>query len=155
MYQFPQRELNERKRMAKKVKTTLKLQIAAGKATPAPPIGTALGPHGLNLMDFCNQFNDKTRDKGDSVIPVVITIFEDRSFSFILKTPPVSDMIRKALGVPKGSGNPLKQKVGKLTRQQVRQIAESKRQDLNASSIEAAERIVAGTARSMGVDVEQ
>lgn len=140
--------------MAKKIKTTLKLQIQAGKATPAPPIGTALGPHGLNLMDFCNQFNHKTIDKGDSVIPVVITIYEDRSFDFVLKTPPVSDMIKKALKVEKGSGNPLKNKIGKLTKAQVRQIAEAKMQDLNANTAEAAEKIVAGTARSMGVEVE-
>lgn len=140
--------------MAKKIKTTIKLQIPAGKANPAPPIGTALGPHGLNIMDFCNQFNQKTADKGDSVIPVVITIFEDRSFSFVLKTPPVSDMIKKALKIEKGAQNPLKGKVGKLTRQQVKTIAEAKMGDLNATTPEAAEKIVAGTARSMGVDVE-
>ena len=141
--------------MAKKVKTTLKLQIQAGKATPAPPIGTVLGPHGLNLMDFCKQFNEKTREMGDNVIPAVITIYEDRSFSFILKTPPVSDMIKKALGIPKGSANALKDKMGKLTRSQVREIAEKKMQDLNTTSMEAAEKIIAGTARSMGVEVEQ
>jgi large subunit ribosomal protein L11 len=140
--------------MAKKVKLVVKLQIAAGKATPAPPIGTALGPHGINLMDFCNQFNDKTRDKGDSVIPIIMTIFEDRSFSFVLKTPPVSDLIRKALKIEKGSGDPLKNKVGKLSKAQLRQIAEAKSADLNANSIEAAERIIAGTARSMGVEIE-
>ena len=140
--------------MAKKVKTTLKLQIQAGKATPAPPIGTVLGPHGLNLMDFCKQFNEKTREMGDNVIPAVITIYEDRSFSFILKTPPVSDMIKKALGIPKGSANALKDKMGKLTRSQVREIAEKKMQDLNTTSMEAAEKIIAGTARSMGVEVE-
>jgi len=141
--------------MAKKIKTTLKLQIPAGKANPAPPIGTALGPHGLNLMDFCGQFNERTKDKGDSVIPVIVTIYEDRSFSMVLKTPPVSDLIKKAIKIPKGSGNPLKNKVGKLTRDQVRQIAEAKMPDLNAATIEAAERIVAGTARSMGVEVEK
>jgi len=141
--------------MAKKVKTTLKLQIQAGKASPAPPIGTVLGPHGLNLMDFCKQFNEKTRDMGDNVIPAVITIYEDRSFAFILKTPPVSDMIKKALGIPKGSANALKDKMGKLTRSQVREIAEKKMQDLNTTSMEAAEKIIAGTARSMGVEVEQ
>ena len=140
--------------MAKKVKIPIKLQIPAGKANPAPPIGTALGPHGLNIMEFCKAFNSQTADKGDSVIPAVITIYEDRSFSFVLKTPPVSDMIKKAIKVPKGSGDPLKNKIGKLTRAQVRQIAEAKMQDLNAGSIEAAERIVAGTARSMGVEVE-
>jgi len=141
--------------MAKKVKTTIKLQIQAGKASPAPPIGTVLGPHGLNLMDFCKQFNEKTRDMGDNVIPAVITIYEDRSFAFILKTPPVSDMIKKALGIPKGSANALKDKMGKLTRSQVREIAEKKMQDLNTTSMEAAEKIIAGTARSMGVEVEQ
>ena len=141
--------------MAKKIKTTIKLQIPAGKANPAPPVGTALGPHGLNLMDFCNKFNEGTRDKGDSVIPVIITIYEDRSFSLEFKTPPVSDMIRKALKVQKGSGNPLKNKIGKLTKAQLRQIAEAKLQDLNANDIESAEKIVAGTARSMGVDVEK
>lgn len=141
--------------MAKKIKTTLKLQIPAGKANPAPPIGTALGPQGINLMDFCNQFNEKTRDKGDAVIPVVVTVFEDRSFSMVFKTPLVSGMIKKALKVEKGSANPLKNKIGKLTRAQVREIAEAKMQDLNANDIEAAERIVAGTARSMGVDVEK
>src|SRR3989338_4674889 len=141
--------------MAKKIKTTVKLQIQAGKANPAPPVGTALGPHGLNLMDFCNQFNSKTSDKGDSVIPVIITIFEDRSFSLEFKTPPVSDMIRKALKVAKGAANPLKNKIGKLTKAQVRTIAETKMQDLNANDIEAAERIVAGTARSMGAEIER
>ena len=140
--------------MAKKVKTTLKLQLPAGKANPAPPVGTALGPHGINIMDFCKSFNAKTMDKGDSLIPVVITIYEDRSFDFILKSPPVSDMIKKALKIEKGSANPLKNKIGKLTRQQVRTIAEAKMQDLNATTPEAAEKIVAGTARSMGVEVE-
>lgn len=141
--------------MAKKVKITLKLQIPAGKATPAPPVGPALGQHGINIMDFCSTFNEKTKDKGDSIIPVVITIYEDRSFSFELKTPPVSDMIRKVLKIEKGSGNALKSKVGKLTRSQLRQIAEAKLSDLNANTIEAAEKIVAGTARSMGVEVEE
>lgn len=141
--------------MAKKVKTVVKLQIAAGKANPAPPIGTALGPHGINIMDFCKSFNEKTKDKGDSVIPVVMTIFEDRSFDFILKTPPVSDMIKKAIKVEKGAGNPLKNKVGKLNKAQLREIAEAKMADLNANDIEAAEKIVAGTARSMGVEVEK
>jgi large subunit ribosomal protein L11 len=141
--------------MAKKVKTTLKLQIPAGKANPAPPVGTALGPHGLNLMDFCNTFNTKTKDKGDALIPVIVTIYEDRSFDLELKSPPVSDMIKKALKLGKGSDNPLKNKVGKLTRAQLKQIAETKLPDLNAGSVEAAEKIVAGTARSMGVEVEQ
>jgi len=140
--------------MAKKIKTTLKLQIQAGKANPAPPIGTVLGPHGLNLMDFCKQFNEKTREMGDNVIPALITIYEDRSFSFILKTPPVSDMIKKALNIQKGAANALKEKKGKLTKVQVREIAEKKMQDLNTTDIEAAARIIAGTARSMGVEVE-
>ena len=140
--------------MAKKIKTTIKLQIPAGKANPAPPIGTALGPHGLNIMDFCNQFNQKTAASGDSVIPVIVTVYEDRSFEFILKTPPVSDMIKKALKLEKGSQNALKTKVGKLTRAQVREIAGAKMADLNAGSPEAAERIIAGTAKSMGIEVE-
>jgi len=140
--------------MAKKIKTTLKLQIQAGKANPAPPIGTVLGPHGLNLMDFCKQFNEKTREMGDNVIPALITIYEDRSFSFILKTPPVSDMIKKALNIQKGAANALKEKKGKLTKVQVREIAEKKMQDLNTTDIDAAARIIAGTARSMGVEVE-
>lgn len=141
--------------MAKKIKTTIKLQIPAGKATPAPPVGTALGPHGINLMDFCNKFNEGTRDKGDSVIPVIITIFEDRSFLLVFKTPPVSDMIRKALKVQKGAANPLKNKIGKLTKAQLRTIAEAKMQDLNANDIAGAEKIVAGTARSMGAEIEK
>ena len=140
--------------MAKKVKITLKLQIPAGKANPAPPVGTALGPHGINLMDFCNRFNDGTRDKGDSVIPVIVTIYEDRSFTLEFKTPPVSDMIKKALKISKGAANPLTGKVGKLSKAQVRQISEAKMQDLNAHDLETADRIVAGTARSMGVDIE-
>lgn len=140
--------------MAKKVKTTLKLQIQAGKATPAPPIGTALGPHGINLMEFCKSFNDKTKDKGDSVIPIIMTIYEDRSFDFVLKTPPVSDMIKKALKLEKGSADPLKNKIGRLTKQQLSDIAKAKMQDLNANDEEAAMKIVAGTARSMGVEVE-
>ena len=140
--------------MAKKIKTTLKLQIQAGKANPAPPIGTVLGPHGLNLMDFCKQFNEKTREMGDNVIPALITIYKDRSFSFILKPPPVSDMIKKALNIQKGAANALKEKKGKLTKVQVREIAEKKMQDLNTTDIDAAARIIAGTARSMGVEVE-
>ena len=140
--------------MAKKIKTTLKIQLPAGKANPAPPVGTALGPHGINIMDFCNQFNDKPRDKGDSLIPVVMTIYEDRSFTFVLKTPPVSDMIIKALKLAKGSGSPLKDKVGKLSREQLRAIAEAKMTDLNANDMAAAEKIIAGTARSMGVEIE-
>lgn len=140
--------------MAKKILTVIKLQIPAGKANPAPPIGPALGQHGVNIQDFCKKFNDKTAKMGDTVTPVEITVFEDRSFAFITKTPPASFLIRKALGIEKGSGEPNKTKVGKLTREQVRQIAEQKMPDLNANDADAAMKIVAGTARSMGVDVE-
>lgn len=138
---------------AKKVKTMVKLQLPAGKATPAPPVGTALGPHGINIADFTRQFNEKTAPMGDITIPAEVTIYEDRSFSFILKTPPASVLIMKTIGLEKGSANPLKNKVGKITKAQVREIAEKKMVDLNANDIEAAEKIVAGTARSMGVDV--
>ena len=140
--------------MAKVVKITLKLQLPAGKANPAPPVGTALGPHGLNLMDFCKMFNDATKDQGDSVIPVIITVYEDRSFSLVYKKPPVSDSIKKALKLQKGAKDPLREKVGKLTRAQVKTIAENKMEDLNANDIDAAMKIVEGTARSMGVEVE-
>ena len=139
--------------MAKKIKTTLKLQIPAGKATPAPPIGPALGQHGLNIKEFVDNFNKQTSAMGDTVIPVEITVFEDRTFSFILKTPPASVLIAKAAGIPKGSGDPLKNKVGKITKKQLKEIAEKKMVDLNANSVEAAEKIIAGTARSMGVEV--
>lgn len=140
--------------MAKKVKTVVKLQLPAGKATPAPPVGTALGPHGINIADFTKQFNDKTAPMGDLIIPAEVTIFEDRSFAFILKTPPASVLIKKAINLQKGSSNPLKDKVGKITKAQIREIAEKKMVDLNANDLEAAEKIVAGTARSMGVVVE-
>lgn len=140
--------------MAKKVLTVIKLQIPAGKANPAPPIGPALGQHGVNIQDFCKKFNDQTAKMGDTIVPVEITVYEDRSFSFIKKTPPASFLIRKALGLEKGSGEPNKAKVGKLTKEQTRQIAEQKMPDLNANDVEAAMKIVAGTARSMGVDVE-
>lgn len=139
--------------MAKKVKVELKLQLPAGKATPAPPVGTALGPHGINLGAFVKDFNDKTAVMGDTVIPIVMTIYEDRSYSFILKTPPASNLIMKAIGLAKGSANPLTTKVGKITAKQVREIAEKKMPDLNANSMEAAEKIIRGTARSMGVEV--
>jgi large subunit ribosomal protein L11 len=141
--------------MPKKVKTMVKIQLPAGKATPAPPVGTALGPHGINIAEFTKQFNEKTAPMGDLIIPAEITIFEDRSFSFILKTPPASVLIRKAIGLEKGSSNPLKNKVGKISRRQVREIAERKMPDLNANDLEAAEKIVAGTARSMGVEVTE
>lgn len=140
--------------MAKKVKTIVKLQLPAGKATPAPPVGTALGPHGINIMQFTKDFNEKTAPMGDTVVPAEITIYEDRSFTFILKTPPASVLIRKAAGLEKGSGDPLKNKVGSITKAQLRTIAEQKMPDLNANSVEAAEKIVAGTARSMGVEVK-
>jgi len=140
--------------MAKKVKTKVKLQIAAGKANPAPPVGTALGPQGVNIMEFCNQFNEKTKQLGDTVIPAEITIYEDRSFTFILKQPPMSILIKKAINIPKGSSVPNRDKVGKLTKEQVKEIAEKKMPDLNVNNLESAMRVVEGTARSMGVDVK-
>ncbi|HAR54677.1 TPA: 50S ribosomal protein L11 [Patescibacteria group bacterium] len=141
--------------MAKKIKAKVKLQVPAGKANPAPPVGTALGPHGIQIMEFCNQFNEKTREFGDVIIPAIVTIYEDRTFSFILKQPPMSELIKKAAGIGKGSGKPNKEKVAKLTSAQVREIAAKKMSDLNANDIEAAAKIVAGTARSMGVDIEK
>ena len=139
--------------MAKKVKTYIKLTIPAGVATAAPPVGTALGPHGLPIMEFVKAFNEKTKDKQGTVLPVVITVYEDRTFSFITKEPPVAEMIKKMLNLEKGSGTALKQPVGSLTKAQVQQIAEAKMPDLNANTIEAAAKIVEGTARSMGVKV--
>lgn len=133
----------------------VKLQLPAGKATPAPPVGTALGPHGLNIADFTKQFNERTGQMGDLIIPVEMTIYEDRSFEFILKTPPASNLIMKAIGLAKGSGNPLTTKVGKISAAQIREIAEKKMPDLNANSLEQAEKIIRGTARSMGVDVTE
>lgn len=141
--------------MPKKVKTTIKLQISAGAANPAPPVGPALGQHGLNIQDFCKQFNDRTQDQRGNIIPVVITVYEDRTFDFILKTPPASELIKKAAGVPKGSGKPLTDKVGKLNKQQLREIAEKKMPDLNANDIDAAMSIIAGTARQMGITIEE
>ncbi len=141
--------------MAKKVKIVVKLQLNAGKATPAPPVGTALGPHGINIAQFVKEFNDQTSQMGDMVIPVEMTIFEDRTFSFILKTPPVANLIMKAIGIPKGAANPLLNKVGKITQAQVREIAEKKMVDLNTTSLESAMNTVMGTARSMGVEVIQ
>ena len=132
----------------------MKLQLPAGKATPAPPVGTALGPHGINIGEFVKKFNDATADKGEQIIPAEITIYEDRTFTFVLKTPPASDLLRKAAGVEKGSGEPLKNKVGKVTKAQIREIAEKKMEDLNANDIEAAMKIVEGSARSMGIEVE-
>ena len=140
--------------MAKPIKTTIKLAIEAGKANPAPPIGTALGPQGINIADFCKQYNDATKDKMGQIIPALITVYEDRSFEFVLKTAPASDMLRKAAGVEKGSGVPHKQKVGKITKDAARKIAEDKMVDLNAYTVDQAEQIVRGTARSMGITVE-
>lgn len=140
--------------MPKKVKTTIKLQISAGAANPAPPVGPALGQHGLNIQDFCKQFNERTQDQRGNIIPVVITVYEDRTFDFILKTPPASELIKKAAGVPKGSGKSLTEKVGKITRQQLRDIAEKKMVDLNANDSAAAMNIIAGTARQMGITIE-
>lgn len=140
--------------MAKKVRTVLTLQIQAGQANPAPPVGTALGPHGINIMDFCKAYNEQTRESGGQIIPARITIFEDRSFSFILKTPPASDLLRKAAGVQKGSASQLQEKVGSVNSKQVREIAEIKMPDLNTDDIDQAMLIVAGTARSMGIEVK-
>jgi len=139
--------------MAKPIKTILKLQLPAGKATPAPPVGTALGPHGINIGEFVKKFNDQTAQMGETIVPAEITIFDDRSFTFVLKTPPASDLLRKAAGIEKGSGSPLMQKVGKVSRAQIREIAEKKMEDLNANDIEAAMKIVEGSARSMGIEV--
>jgi large subunit ribosomal protein L11 len=138
----------------KKVAAVVKVQLNAGAATPAPPVGTALGPHGVNIMDFVKQYNAATENPRGNVIPVEITIYEDRSFTFITKTPPAPELIKKAAGVPKGSAEPHKTKVGSVTKAQVREIAQVKMPDLNATSIEAAEKIIAGTARSMGIKVE-
>ncbi|MEK7681788.1 MAG: 50S ribosomal protein L11 [Chloroflexota bacterium] len=139
--------------MAKKVKTIVKLQITAGKATPAPPVGPALGQHGVNIMAFCKDYNERTAQYAGSIVPVEITVFEDRSFTFVTKTPPASDLLKKALGVEKGSGTPNRSKVGKLPRSKIREIAQAKMKDLNASDVDAAMRIVEGTARSMGIDI--
>lgn len=143
------------KYMAKPIKTILKLQLPAGAANPAPPVGTALGPHGVNIASFCQQFNEATKEMTGSIVPAEITIYEDRTFEFKLKTPPASDLLRKAAGVEKGSGDPLKKKVGKVTKEQVREIAEKKMIDLNANDIEAAMKIVEGTARSMGIEITE
>lgn len=140
--------------MAKKeVTAQVKLQIPAGKANPAPPVGPALGPHGINIMEFCKTFNAQTQTLGDTIIPVVLTVYSDRSFTFITKTPPASELIKKAAGIIKGSGAPNKDKVGRITSAQVKEIAQTKLSDLNANSIAAAVKIISGTARSMGVDV--
>ncbi len=140
--------------MAKKVVANVKLQVSAGKATPAPPVGSALGPHGLNIMDFCKAFNAKTAKQEGLIIPVVVTVYSDRTYSFVTKTPPAATLLKKAAGIAKGSAEPNKSKVGKVTMKQVREIAQSKMPDLNASNLDAAVNIVLGTARSMGVEVE-
>jgi large subunit ribosomal protein L11 len=140
--------------MAKKIIANIKLQVAAGKATPAPPVGSALGPHGLNIMDFCKAFNAKTAKQDGLIIPVVVTVYSDRTYSFITKTPPAAILLKKAANIAKGSGEPNKSKVGKVTMKDVREIAQLKMPDLNASDIDAAVKIVMGTARSMGVEIE-
>jgi large subunit ribosomal protein L11 len=137
----------------KKVKTVIRLQIEAGRATPAPPVGTALGPHGINIMEFVKAYNERTQAQVGTVIPAEITVYEDRSFSFVTKTPPAYDLLKKAAGVEKGSGVPNREKVGSVTHQQVREIAELKMKDLNAYDVDKAMRIIEGTARSMGLDV--
>lgn len=140
--------------MAKKIKTIIKLQITAGKANPAPPVGPALGQHGLNISEFCQKFNNETKDKGGDIIPVEITVYEDRTYDFKLKTSPASYLLRRAAGVEKGSAKSLSKKVGKITGTKLREIAEMKMEDLNANDIEAAMKIVAGTARSMGIEIK-
>ena len=140
--------------MAKKIKTVLRLQIPAGKATPAPPVGTALGPHGVNIMAFCKEYNERTSKEAGSIIPAEITIYEDRTLSFITKTPPTPDLLRKSLGIEKGSGTAGKTQAGTISKAKIQEIAKIKLKDLNTDSLEAAEKIVAGTARSMGIAVE-
>jgi len=141
--------------MAKKLKQLVKLQIPAGQANPAPPVGTALGPHGVDIKSFCAQFNEATKERSGEIVPVDLSIYEDRTFDFVLKTAPASDMIKKKINLKKGSGNPLQQKVGKLTEAQLREIAEAKMPDLNAHDIEAAKKIIAGTAQQMGVEIKK
>jgi large subunit ribosomal protein L11 len=141
--------------MPKKIKAIVKLQIPAGKANPAPPVGSALGQHGVNIMGFCKEYNERTASQAGSIIPAEITIYDDRSFTFVTKMPPVADLVKKALGIPKGSGTSGRESIATLTKAQLRQIAQTKSKDLNAISIEAAERTVAGTARSMGIEVEK
>lgn len=140
--------------MAKEIKQIVKLQVVGGKATPAPPVGTALGPHGVNIQEFCTKFNEATKDRMGEVVPVELTIYVDRTFTFILKTAPASEMIKKKLNLPKGSGKPLQDKVGVLTDAQLTEVAKAKMPDLNTTDIEAAKKIIAGTARQMGVKIE-
>ena len=139
--------------MAKKIRTVLTLQLPAGAATPAPPVGTALGPHGINIVEFTKSYNEKTQDKRGQIIPAQITIYEDRSFTFILKTPPAADLLRKAAGIEKGAQTTKREMVGRVNREQIRQIAETKMSDLNANDVDAAMKQVEGTARSMGIEV--
>ncbi len=141
--------------MAKKVQTVVKMQIPGGQATPAPPVGTALGPHGINIQDFVSQFNERTEDQKGNVVPVELYVYEDRSFDFKLKTPPASDLLKKAAGTEKGSGDTPRTKVGKVSKSQVREIAETKMEDLSANNLEQAEKIIEGTAKSMGIDVKK
>lgn len=141
--------------MAKKVKTLIKLQIPGGQANPAPPVGPALGQHGLNISDFCQKFNAATKDRMGEVTPVVITVFEDRTFDFVCKTPPAAELLKKAAGITKGSGKPLQDKVGKVTKAQVREIAQKKLADLNTDDVDAASRTIAGTARQMGLEITE
>jgi len=140
--------------MAKKVLTVIKLQIPAGQANPAPPVGPALGQHGLNIAEFCKKFNDATQDKRGDITPVEITVFEDRTYTFILKTPPAAELLKKAAGIQKGSGEPLKKKIGTVTKAQIKQIAETKMPDLNAKDIEGAMKSIEGTARQMGLEIK-
>ncbi|MBE9513091.1 MAG: 50S ribosomal protein L11 [Chloroflexi bacterium] len=140
--------------MAKKIKAVIKLQIPAGQANPAPPVGPALGQHGINIMAFCKEYNERTAGQAGSIVPVEITVFGDRSFTFITKTPPTTDLLRKALGVEKGASDAGREKIGKLSRDKLREVAQFKAKDLNATSIEGAERIIEGTARSMGIEIE-
>jgi len=139
--------------VAKKVRAVIKLQISAGKATPAPPVGPALGQHGVNIMQFVKEYNERTAGQAGLVIPAEITVFEDRSFTFVTKTPPAADLLKRALGVDSGSGVPNKTKIGTLNRDQIREIAQTKMKDLNANDLDAAERMIAGTARSMGIEI--
>lgn len=141
--------------MAKKIKAIVKLQIPGGKANPAPPVGPALGQHGVNIQEFCGEFNEKTKEQRGDVVPVVLTIFEDRSYNFVLKSPPASELLKKAAGVPKGAKNSLTEKVGSVTKEQVRTIAERKMADMNAVTIEAGMRIIEGTAKQMGIEVKE
>jgi len=139
--------------MAKEITAKIKLQVPAGKANPAPPVGPALGQHGVNIMEFCKQFNARTQKLGETIIPVIITVYSDRSFTFITKTPPAAELLKKAAGIVKGSGVPNKDKVGKVTRAQIKEIAQTKLPDLNAASVEAAMRMIEGSAKSMGLEV--